>query len=482
MAAATLTLLVLTLTGQTAALHSDKAFVTSEDSAQIELSALDESGRPLPDAQVSLTVNVGAVTEPLLTQDGTFSATYRPPKQEGAQVALFHATAKSGAFSSRAWLALPIHGAHLLRVQAPPRSRVRVSIGAASFGPVTVAASGEAAVPVKVPPGISSAQVTTVERSGRTRTQTVPLPAPRFVRIRLVPLEAPVQDKPARLQGFVVDESGNPAVAIPPLSVSVDRGTLGPIEAKESGTFEIPYTAPAPSGSPVKISAAPTDETDRSFTLPIDPLPAPPTSPGEPGATDGRPPVAATEPLPPSLPWIPWQPSVGVLMFLQSNAAASNGLGIRAEASLRLAQLPLEALVQLDLRKNGEVNEMSPVEGLPPLTKTFTLSGLSLRAGARWSRPILTRGMLFADMSLGFLGMSGTVSLRSGESSLEQDIRSRGPAFAVGGGFGWEMGPGRLYGQLQWGYAPGRDQVQGNLAGVSVAAGYQLVFGGDRQP
>src|SRR5262249_36386208 len=161
-----------------------------------------------------------------------FHATYRPPSQQGPQVALFHATVKRGASSSGAWLALPVHGAYSLRVEAPPRSRVQVSMGAASYGPVVAAASGGAVVPGRLPPGATSAQVPTLERSRKSRTQTVPLPEPRFPRVQLVAMEPPIQGQPVRLQGFVVDESGNPAVALPPLAVSTEQGTLGPIEAK----------------------------------------------------------------------------------------------------------------------------------------------------------------------------------------------------------------------------------------------------------
>jgi len=482
MAAATLTLLVLTLTGQTVALRSDKSFVTSGGSARIELSALDDSGRPLRDAQVSLTVNVGSVTEPLPAEDGTFSATYRPAEQEGPQVALLHATVKRGASSSRAWLALPVHGTHLLRVQAPPRSRVRVSVGAASFGPVTATASGEASVPVKVPPGVTSAQVTTTERSGRTRTQTVPLPAPRFARIRLVALEAPVQGKPVRLQGFVVDESGNPAVAVPSLAISVDRGTLGPIEPKEGGTFELPYTAPAPGGAPVSVSAAPIEETDRAFTLPLEPLPAPMASTEGPGSSDGRPPASSAGPLASASPWVAWQRTAGFFLFGQSNAAESNGVGLRVEGSLRLAQQPWEALVLVELKKNGQVIEKRTTSDGDTVTKTFTLSGLGIRAGGRWSQPILTRGLLFADAGVGVLAMGGEVVLESQEDSLKQKLSSLGPALSLGGGAAWSVGPGRLCAQLEWAYAPGRNRVSGNLGGLSLAAGYQFVFGGDRQP
>ncbi len=479
MAAATLTLLVLTLTGQTVALRSDKPFVTSGESARIELSALDDSGRPVRDIQVSLTVNIGSLTEPVLTPDGTFTATFQPPAQEGPQVALFHATVKQGSRGSRAWLALPIHGSQPLRVKAPPRSKVRVSVGAASFGPVTASASGEATVPVKVPPGITSAEVTIVERSGRSRTQTVPLPAPRFARIRLVAPEAPVQDTPTRLQGFVVDESGNPAVALPPLAVSVERGTLGPIEAKEGGLFELSYTAPAPGGGPVNVSAAPVDESERVFTLQLEPRPAIPTGPRGPGPAARPLPVAATGPV---SPWSAWQPTAGLFLFAQSNAASSNSLGLRVEGALRISQSPWEALLQFEVRQNKDVSEPISPSGGEEVTKTFSLSGLSARAGARWSQPVLGRGLLFADASVGFLRMTGTARLQGTQDSFTTDLRSLGLALSAGAGLGWRLGPGRLSGQLQWGYAPGRGRVSGNLGGLSLAAGYQLSFGEGPRP
>lgn len=470
MAAATLTLVVLTLTGQAVALRSDKPSVTSQDSARIEIQALDAAGRPLRDAQVSLTVNVGSVTEPVSTQEGTFSATYRPPTQEGPQVALFHATLKQGGTSSGAWLSLPVHGPHPLRVEAPPRARVRVSVGPASFGPVTATPRGEATVPVEIPPGISSAQVTTVDRSGRTRTQTVSLPEPRFARVRLVALEPPVQEKPVRLQGFVVDESGNPAVALPPLAVSASQGTLGPIEPKEDGTFEVSYTAPARSQGPVNISASPLGDTDRASTLQFEPLPAPlgPSAALQPGSTAGQKPLAT----PAS--WKPWQPSAGVVLFFQTNTASSTGGGVRLEGALRLADLPWEALLLLEIRRNLEAAETLTPPGGIPVTKTFSLGGSGVRLGARWSRPILSQGVLFADASAGLLSMNGELKVKDSATEVTKELSSVGPAFTLGAGLGWPMGPGRVIGQLHWVHAPGQSRVSGNLGGLSVGAGYQL--------
>src|SRR3712207_6593416 len=130
MSAATLTLMVLALAGHTVELRSETPFARPRDSVRIQLQVLDEAGRPLRDASVSLTVNVGSVTEPTVTREGALTATYRPPAQEGPQVALFHAVVRSGAAAgSVGWLALPVHGRQQLRVPAPPRARVRVSIG-----------------------------------------------------------------------------------------------------------------------------------------------------------------------------------------------------------------------------------------------------------------------------------------------------------------------------------------------------------------
>jgi hypothetical protein len=484
MAAATLTLMVLTLTGQVVALRSDKPFVSAQDSARIELRVLDDAGRPLRDAHVSLTVNVGTVTEPTPTQEGVFIATYQPPTQEGPQVALFHAAVKRGAVAGPgAWLSLPIHGRHHLRVQAPPRSRVQVSIGGASFGPVIANASGEATLPVEVPPGASSALVTTVSRSGRTRTQTVPLPASRFTRIRLVAPETPRQATPVRLQGFVVDESGNPAVPLPPIAVSTDRGTLGPVEPKEGGVFEVSYTAPARSEAPVSLSAYPLEDPERTFTFQFEPGPAPLTQPAGRSSLEvppGSPPVSGMPPTSPRR--SPWQPSVGVLLFAQSNTAFSNGIGARLEGSLRLAELPWEALLLLEGRLNQKETQHFPPEKEGSVNKTFTLRGFGARLGGRWSRPFLTRGLVFADASAGLLRMSGSVRLEGPRGAFEQSLRSMGPALSMGGGLGWALGRGRLYGQLHWAYAPGQERVRGNLGGLSVGLGYQLPLTGDEGP
>lgn len=478
MVAAPLTLLVLTLTGQAVALRSDKAFVTSGESARIELSALDDAGQPVRDVQVSLTVNLGSVTEPVAAADGTFRATYQPAVVEGAQVALFHATVKRGASSSGAWLALPVHGNHLLRVRVPARSRVKVLVGAASYGPVTAPAHGEVSVPVKVPPGVPSAEVTATERSGRARTQTVALPEPKFARIRLVALEPPVQGQPVPLEGLVVDESGNPAAAIPPLAITVDRGTLSPIEPQEGGVFGLSYTAPAP-GAPVSLSAAPIEETERAFTLPIEPLPAPVASASGPGTGDGQPGAAGAGNLTSASPWVPWQRTAGLFLFGQSNTVRAEGGGLRLEGGLRLGERPWEALVLFEFKKNKPASEKLTTSNGTTVTKSYTLSGLSVRAGGRWSHPFLARGVLFADASVGLLAMGGPVSLQFGDDApLKDELQSVGPAVSLGGGAAWSVGPGRLCGQLEWAYAPGRNRVSGNLGGASLLLGYQLVFGG----
>jgi hypothetical protein len=474
--------MLLTLTGQAVALRSDKPFVTTEDSAQVEIRVLDDSGRPVRGAQVSLTVNTGSVSEPVAASDGTFRATYQPSSQPGAQVALFHAMVKQGAQSSGAWLALPVHGPYTLRVQAPPRSRVRVTIGAASYGPVTATAKGEALVPVKVPPGLASAQVS-IERSGKSRTQTVPLPEPRFARVQLVAPETPVQGQPVRLQGFVVDDSGDPAVALPPLVVSTNQGTLGPIEPLEGGVFEIPYTAAAPSGAPANISASPLEDSNRTSTLQVEPRPAHEASQPAPGPKTPDAPVAVAGSSDSAPPWRPWEVTVAPLLFLHTNGASANGVGVQLEGALRLGELPWEALLQAEFCGNVAVTETLFSEGPNPVTRKFTLSGVGLRLGARWSHALSPRTLIFADASLGVLGMKGTLNLTStSEGTVSQQLKSTGAFFGVGAGIGRRVGPGRLCGQLQWTSAPGRNQVSGNLGGLSLGVGYQLVLGRSSSP
>lgn len=476
MSIATLSLLALTLTGQVVELRSDRAFVTGQDRARIEIAVVDGAGRPVRDASVLLTVNVGSITEPVAEGEGRFRATYQPPAGEAAQVALFHAAVKRGAEHTSGWLSLPVHGRHLLRVPAPPRARVQVSIEGASFGPVTAESRGGASVPVTVPPGVTSARATITERSGKTRTQAVPLPPSRFVRVRLVaPAETSAEARPVRLQGFAVDESGRPAVPLPPLAVSVDRGALGPIEAREGGLFEVPYTAPGQAGGPVLASAAPLADPERPFTLQFEP-PVPgtrtPVSPPSEGSA-----VAASDPRAPGARGARWQPSVGALLFVQSNTALSNSLGLQAEGTLRLAELPLEALLLVELRRNKEETQLHTSTGSGSLNKAFSLWGLGARLGARWSQPLWSRGVLFADASAGVLRMTGEVRLVD-QDVPAQRLQSFGMALSAGGGLGWAMGPGRLNGQVHWAHAPGRGTVRGNLGGLSAGVGYQLPLGG----
>jgi hypothetical protein len=485
MAAATLTLLVLTLTGQVVELRADKPFLDSTESARLEVRVRDAEGRPARDASVMLSVNVGSVTAPVLEEEGVFRATWRPPGGEEPQVAVFHARVERGGSRSVGWLALPVHGRHLLRVRAPPRARVRVSVGGATFGPVVAGANGEVSVPVEFAPGVSSAQVTAVERSGRSRTWSVPLPSSEFARVWLVAPPAPPGGGPVRLQGFAVDERGGPAVPLPPLAVSVERGALGLIEAREGGAFEVVYTAPRETGSPVAVSASALQAPEQPFTLQLEPAPPPEvltagadeerTRPGR-----GEDPASVESRREPS----PWQPSVGLFLLTKSNLDASTGLGVRLEGALRLAGLPLEALVQLEGRRNREELRTFSEEGMASLEKVFTLQGGGARLGARWSHLLGSQGqgVLFADATAGVLRMTGSVRLAGLGDVLEQQVHSLGPQLAVGGGLGWRVGAGRLCGQVQWAYAPGQGTVRGNLGGLTVALGYQLPLGGGVGP
>ena len=157
-------------------------------------------------------------------------------------MAVFHATVKQGADSSGAWLALPIHGPSVLRVQARPAharegvDRRRHLWAYHRLGQRRGPRAGEDPSRSHERAGDDS------ECSGKPRTQTVPSPPPVLPR----PARGPGASDPGAARpvaGLRRGHSGNPAVALPPLSVSADQGTLGPIEAKEGGVFEVAYTA-----------------------------------------------------------------------------------------------------------------------------------------------------------------------------------------------------------------------------------------------
>jgi hypothetical protein len=100
-----------------------------------------------------LSVSAGRIEHLRRAADGAFEADYLPPEEPVPRVAILTAVARG----EMGWLALPLYGEGDALVKTRKRARITVRIGDQIFGPVEADQSGDALVPVIVPPGVTEA-------------------------------------------------------------------------------------------------------------------------------------------------------------------------------------------------------------------------------------------------------------------------------------------------------------------------------------
>jgi hypothetical protein len=122
------------------------------------------------DATIELWTSAGRLSEPRRQSAETFRATYFPPRERFPRVALLLATLRAGGARERGWLAIPLIASTPLAVQTKPRSQVELTIGSTVYGPVRADGSGQVRIPVKVPPGVSTARVRVRDPSATSTT------------------------------------------------------------------------------------------------------------------------------------------------------------------------------------------------------------------------------------------------------------------------------------------------------------------------
>jgi hypothetical protein len=163
----------------------------------------------------AISVSVGRVERLRPAGESRFVAEYVPPAERHPQVAIVAARAGD----SWGWTAIPLAGRGLAIAHSAPHARIRVTIGDASFGPVTADASGEARVPVVAPPGVRFAYQ-------RDKPLDLNIPPALHVHLALGCSEAnadAARDVP--LRAFVVAPSGAPRGGAP-LRIEVSEGRI----------------------------------------------------------------------------------------------------------------------------------------------------------------------------------------------------------------------------------------------------------------
>jgi hypothetical protein len=213
-------------------------------------------------ARPSVSVNIGRIEGLRPAGAGRFVAEYVPPAERHPQVAIIAASAGD----VWAWTAIPLVGRGLAIARSAPHARIRVTIGDASFGPVTADASGEARVPVVVPPGA---------RFAYHREKPLELNVPPVLHVHLALGRAEARADAARevpLRAFVVAPSGAPRAAAP-LRVDVSEGRVDGLAEIAPGSWAGTWRLAPGRAGVARASAALDDEPELAAAVQL-PRPA----------------------------------------------------------------------------------------------------------------------------------------------------------------------------------------------------------------
>jgi hypothetical protein len=208
------------------------------------------------EAPPAVSVNVGRVENVRALGGGRFAADYLPPREAYPQIAIVAALAGDRC----GWTSIPLVGRGIAVARSVPRSPIRVTIGEASFGPVTADARGEAQVPVVVPPGVRLAY----HRGQPLDLEIPPTPHVHLLLARTVAPADAAQDVP--LFAFAVTAEGGPRRGAP-VAIAVSQGVVEGVSEVAPGTFAGIWRLPA--GRPAAATATARIADDPSPTATV---------------------------------------------------------------------------------------------------------------------------------------------------------------------------------------------------------------------
>jgi hypothetical protein len=192
-----------------------------------------------------LSVSAGRLENLRRAADGAFEADYLPPEEPVPRVAILTAVAGG----ELGWLALPLYGEGDALVKTRKRARITVRIGDQVFGPVEADRSGDALVPVIVPPGVSEAY---------HGEQAIDLHVPRTQALQLAPgVAAGRADREQKVPLFVavVTPSGGPRRGAV-IELSASRGTISAPREVSEGLYQAELVVPPGLAGDVAVQAS----------------------------------------------------------------------------------------------------------------------------------------------------------------------------------------------------------------------------------
>lgn len=200
-----------------------------------------------PHGPPSITASVGRVESVRLVGEGRYRAEYVPPPAAYPQVGIVSAVSGGQA----AWVAIPLVGHGIATARSRPGAAIRVTIGAAVFGPVRADASGEARVPVDVPPGVRFAY-------HGDRPLDLGIPETLHLHLAVGRDDAPADaGHEVPIWVFAVTAGGAPR-ARAPVSVHVTQGAVEDLRevgpGTLAGTWRLPPGRPEPAVATARLA------------------------------------------------------------------------------------------------------------------------------------------------------------------------------------------------------------------------------------
>jgi hypothetical protein len=421
-----------------------------DTSGKIAVRVTGAFGHSVKNANVTLSTNLGTVSNVDAAGDGTFTARYTPPKSRAPAVALLAADAEVDGDHAVGWLALPLLGSDSMALETKPRSTVQVRIADREFGPVEANAKGEVQIEVVVPPGVNKATMHIEDPLGNTADRQIDLDPPPFERLRVVPVGPPRvgPGESLEMQAFVIrrDGSGDPDARV---SASADRGEVD-VSRNRRGIVAVSWEPPRGASGEAAIAVESQGERAelRASILSL------------PQSTRGS-----------------WTTRLGTSSFalLGSGGAATNGspiLGATAESAIALRSTPFELLLDVGTTRLFPADETAPATFLGR-TERARATSLSAELGIRG-----TSSMSGFDVHAALLlGVQETwVSATSGGTpSISRTDSQLGLRASAAAGASWRAGPGRILVQLQTSVLPfSAAGLQTPLGGFALQAGYAL--------
>ncbi|MCK6549472.1 hypothetical protein L6R52_26770 [Myxococcota bacterium] len=205
-------------------------------SVVIELPDTPETeGRPL-----QIAANVGRVEAPERVAPGKYRVKYRVPPTKFPQAAILAVWHETGPDAPVDFLRIPLSARTRIPAKAAPGAEVRVLIGDDAFGPVVADRSGNAMVPVVMPPGAREVIVESAERGGR-KTTTLPVKVPPYNRLAMAVTPYLLNpDGKVHVSVHVYHDDANPP-APERIQVSVPNGELK-LESSQRGYYRYKFT------------------------------------------------------------------------------------------------------------------------------------------------------------------------------------------------------------------------------------------------